>query len=101
MPDCLIRVHDEGVLMNHSSNANLATNNTTTISRSLDAESNSYIHNVTKARLDDRYAIVATRDIEMGEEFTIDYYAAEVEEPPFYEILYEQYGVDESYLKDS
>ncbi|MFP6743294.1 MAG: SET domain-containing protein [Alphaproteobacteria bacterium] len=101
MPDCLIRVHDEGVLMNHSSNANLATNNTTTISRSLDAESNSYIHNVTKARLDDRYALVATRDIEMGEEFTIDYYAAEVEEPPFYEILYEQYGVDESYLKDS
>ena len=101
MPDCLIRVHDEGMLMNHSSNANLATNNAPTISRSLDAESNRYIHKVTKALLDDRYALVATRDIEMGEEFTNDYYAAEVEEPPFYEILYEQYGVDESYLKDS
>jgi hypothetical protein len=41
--------------------------------------------------------LVATRDIEIGEEFTNDY-AAEVVDPPFYDILYEHYGVSEGYL---
>ena len=99
LPGCLIRVYDEGVLINHSSNANLATNNTATIERSLDAESDHYIQNVTKVLLADRYALVATRDIETGEEFTNDY-AVDGEEPPFYDILHEQYEVDESYLDD-
>jgi hypothetical protein len=52
---------------------------------------------VTKALLDVRYALTATRDIEIGEEFTNDY-AAEVVDPPFYDILYEHYGVSEGYL---
>ncbi|MBT4889404.1 MAG: SET domain-containing protein [Rhodospirillales bacterium] len=100
LPGCLIRVWDEGVLINHSSNANLITNNTATIERSLDAESNNYIQNVTKELLADRYALVATRDIEIGEEFTNDYFAEEVADAPFYDVLYEQYGVIEDYIED-
>ncbi len=97
LPGCLIRIYDDGVLINHSSNANLATNNTAAIETSLDVTSIHYIRNVTKALLDVRYALVATRDIEIGEEFTNDY-AAEVVDPPFYDILYEHYGVSEGYL---
>lgn len=78
--DCLIRVHDEGVLINHSSSANLATNNTEPMENPFDTTSDHYIHVVTKALLTDRYALEATRDIEMGEEFTNDY-AAECEAP--------------------
>lgn len=97
LPGCLIRIYDDGVLINHSSDANLATNNAAAIETSLDVTSLHYIQNVTKALLDVRYALVATRDIEIGEEFTNDY-AAEVDDPPFYHTLCEQYGVSENYL---
>jgi hypothetical protein len=99
LPGCLIRIHDDGVLINHSSDANLATNNTATIETAFDVTSTDYVREVTKTLLDDRYALVAARDIEIGEEFTNDY-GAEVVDPPFYDILYEQYGVSEGFLDD-
>ena len=97
LPGCLIRIYDDGVLINHSSNANLATNNATAVETSLDVTSVDYVQDVTKALLDVRFALVATRDIEIGEEFTNDY-AADVFDPPFYDDLCEHYGVSESYL---
>ncbi|MGI9514360.1 MAG: SET domain-containing protein-lysine N-methyltransferase [Anderseniella sp.] len=96
LPGCLIRVFDDGVLINHSSDANLATNNTAAIGISLDVTSIHYIQNVTKALLDVRYALVATRDIEIGEEFSNDY-LTDAFDPPFYHILCDRYGVSESY----
>jgi SET domain len=99
LPGCLIRIHDDGVLINHSSNANLVTNRTAAVKTSLDVTSVHYLQNVTKALLGARYALVATRDIEIGEEFTNDY-AAETFDPPFYDVLCEQYGVSESYVDD-
>jgi SET domain-containing protein len=98
-PGCLIRILDDGALVNHSSNANLATNNTTASHASPDVTSPQYLRNVTEALLNDRYALVATRDIEKGEEFTNDY-AAEVVDPPYYDILFEQYGISEEFLDD-
>lgn len=98
-PGCLIRVFDDGVLINHSNDANLVTNNSAPASISFDVNSRTYLHNVTEALLDDRYVLVATRDIERGEEFTNDY-SADVVDPPFYDVLYEQYGVSESFLDD-
>lgn len=97
LPGCLVRVYDDGVLINHSSNANLTTNNTAAIGTLLDVKSIDYIQNVSQALLDVRYALVATRDIESGEELTNDY-AAEVVDPPFYDLLCEQYGVSEDFL---
>lgn len=97
LPDCIIRVHDEGVLINHSSPANLATNNAEPVESTLDTTSDHYLRDVTKALLHDRYALVATRNIEAGEEFTTDY-AAECDEAPWFEAVYEQYGVDESFM---
>ena len=98
-PGVLIRILGDGVLINHSSNANLATNNTVADHKPLDVTSPRYLRNVAEALLDERYAVVATRDIEKGEEFTMDY-VADVLDPPYYDVLLEQYGVDEDYLND-
>lgn len=98
-PNCLIRVFDAGVLINHSNDDNLFTNNKLEIETSLDGTSTYYIRDVTKALLDDRYAMIATRDIEIGEEFTNNY-SAEVGDPPFFEKLYKQYGIDDSCMND-
>jgi hypothetical protein len=98
-PGCLIRVLDDGVLINHARNPNLVTNNAPPATTSLDTGSPRYLDNVTAALLDDRFALVATRDIETGEEFTNDYFA-EAAEPPYYDALWEQYGVQEDLLED-
>jgi len=98
-PGCLIRVLDDGALINHSSDSNLVTNNSAPASTSFDVNSRRYLHKVTEALLDERYALIATRDIEKGEEFTNDY-VTDCLEPPFYDVLFEQYGVDEDYLND-
>ena len=98
-PGCLIRALDDGILINHSSDPNLVTNNSAPARTSFDVNSRRYLHKVTEALLSDRYALIATRDIEKGEEFTNDY-VADCLEPPFYDVLFEQYGVDEDYLND-
>jgi hypothetical protein len=98
-PGCLILALDDGVLINHSSDSNLVTNNSAPASTSFDVHSQRYLHKVTEALLDDRYSLVATRDIENGEELTNDY-SVEDDCPPYYDVLYEQYGVCEDFLDD-
>jgi len=98
-PGCLIRALDDGILINHSSDPNLATNNAAPVSTSIDVNSRQYVHDVTKALYDDRYSLVATRDIESGEELANDY-AIDDDCPPYYDALYEQYGVREDFLDD-
>jgi SET domain-containing protein len=96
---CLIRIRDDGVLVNHSSNPNLATINATACHTSLDAASPQFLSDVTVALLDDRYALVATRDIEEGEEFTIDY-NVDVVDPRYYDVLFDEHGINEDFLND-
>ena len=98
-PGCLIRIRDDGVLVNHSSKPNTATKNSAAIDAVPDESSPQYLSDVALALLDDRYAMVATRDIEEGEELTMDY-DADVVDPLFYDVLVEKYGVNEDYLSD-
>lgn len=98
-PGCLIRALDDGILINHSSNPNLTTNNAAPAKTSLDVHARRYLHNVTEALHDDRYSLVATRDIESGEELANDY-AVDDECPSYYDALCEQYGVCEDFLND-
>ena len=98
-PGCLVRALDDGILINHSSDPNLFTNNAAPARASFDINYRGYLHKVTEALLDDRYSLVATRDIESGEELTNDY-SAEDDCPPYYDVLYEQYGVREDFLDD-
>lgn len=99
-PNCVIRVLDAGVLFNHSSNYNLTTNNTPENKRSLDDTSPQYIERVKQALLSDRYAMIAVRDIQAGEEFTNNY-ALEIVDPPFFEEIYDLYDIDDSYIDDA
>jgi hypothetical protein len=98
-PGCLIRALDDGILINHSNEPNLVTNNSAPARTSFDVNSRRYLRKVTEALLDDRYSLVATRDIERGEEFTNDY-TADDDCPPYYDVLCEQYGVREDFLND-
>jgi len=98
-PGCMIQILDDGALINHSGNANLVTNNSAPANASLNVNSRDYLDTVTKALLDDRYALIATRDIEIGEEYNNNY-NADCAEPPYFDTLYEQYGVCEDYLDD-
>lgn len=98
-PGCLIRVFDDGVLINHASDPTLVTNNSAPAGQVQDVGSPDYLHRVSEALLDDRYALVATRDIESGEELTNDY-RAEDDCPPYYDALCERYGVREDFLDD-
>ena len=98
-PGCLIRALDDGILINHSSDPNLATNKSGPARVSLDVRSPDDLHKVAEALLDDRYSLVATRDIETGEELANDY-AADDDGPPYYDDLYEQYGIQDDYLDD-
>ena len=94
---CLIRALDDGILINHSSHPNLATNKSSIAKVSLDATSPRYLRQVTEALLDDRYSLVATRDIAAGEELANDYNADD-ECPPYYDVLCEQYEIREDFL---
>ena len=98
-PGCLIRALDDGILINHSYDPNLATNKSAPARTSFDVNSRRYLHEVAEALVDDRYSLVATRDIERGEELTNDY-SVDDDCPPYYDVLYEQYGVREDFLND-
>lgn len=98
-PGCLIRALDDGILINHSSDPNLATNKSGPARTSLDIRSPDYLQQVAETLLDDRYSLVATRDIKPGEELANDY-AADDDAPPYYDVLYEQYGIRDDYLDD-
>lgn len=98
-PGCLIRALDDGILINHSRSATLVTNNSARSEPRLDLTSSHYLDDVAQALVNDRYSLVATRDIEIGEEFTNDY-TVEDACPPYYGELCQQYGVQEDYLLD-
>jgi len=98
-PGCLILAFDDGALINHSTDPTLVTNNAAPSSTSFNVNSRQYLNKVAGALLDDRYSLVATRDIEIGEEFTNDY-STEDDCPPYYDVLCEQYGVCEDFLDD-
>jgi hypothetical protein len=98
-PGCLIRALDDGVLINHSTEPTLATGKSAPAGSSCDVNARDYLRKVSEALLDDRYSLVATRDIESGEEFTNDYMADDAC-PAYYDALCEQYGVREDFLAD-
>ncbi len=98
-PDHVIRIHDGGELINHASDANVATKCTLMRPAPPAAAGALSVQDVTGALLDDRYAQVALRDIASGEELTNNY-GNEIGDPPFYLALCERYDVNDDYLDD-
>jgi len=98
-PGCLIRALDGGALINHTSDPNLTTRKSEVASLPLDVDSPRYLNDVADELFDDRYSLVAVRDIEIGEELAYDY-TTDDNFPPYFDDLFEQYGLTEDYLDD-
>jgi SET domain-containing protein len=93
-PGYMIRVFDEGVLINHSDQPNIVTN---TASENYKVPTVTSVQDVEEALLDSRFSLFATQDLELGDELTLDY-NADPEDPLYYDTLCEQYGVTWEWL---
>ena len=57
----------------------------------------SNMRDVQDALLDERFSLVANQDLTAGEELTMDYNIG-IEDPPYFDLLYEQYNISEPWL---
>jgi SET domain-containing protein len=99
-PGYLIRVFDDGVLINHSREPTVALNN---VSGGSGISYNSSAENareVEESLLSDHFSLLAARDLEMGEELTQDYNIG-IEDPSYYDALCERYDVSWPWLQEA
>ena len=96
-PGYVIRIFDDGVLINHSRKPNIAMNNVSGDNDVPYSTSPQDAQDVEDALLNDRFALIAIQDLKVGDELTMDYTNC-IEDPVYYDDLYEQYDVSEPYL---
>ncbi len=93
-PGYMIKVFDDGELMNHSEQPTLITNTDPEFYEMPPATS---VQEVTTALMGGHFTFLAARGIETGEELTYDYNTGP-EDPLYYNILCEEYGVSWEWL---
>ena len=93
-PGYMIRVFDDGELINHSAQPTAVIN---TGSGAYEAPSVTSTQDVVDALLDDHFTLIAARDLKVGDELTLDY-NSDPEDPAYYDTLCEQYGVSWEWL---
>ena len=93
-PKYMIRVLDDGALINHSDHPTLGTHTKPAKDKDFAATSPEA---VSAALLRDYFSLVAIRDIEEGEELTLDY-NDDTDDPAYYHDLCEKYGVSWDWL---
>ncbi|MCP4677078.1 MAG: SET domain-containing protein [Deltaproteobacteria bacterium] len=98
-PGCIIRIFDDGVLINHSRQPTTAMNNSPGDNQIPYSTSPQNVRDVADALLDDRFALIAIQDLNVGDELTMDY-TISVEDPLYYDALCERYDVSEPYLEN-
>jgi SET domain-containing protein len=96
-PGYIIRVLDDGVLINHSRQPTVAVNSGSGDNEIPYNTSAKDVQDVTDALLNDRLALIAIQDLKVGDELTHDYDIG-VEDPPYYDTLCEQYEVSSPWL---
>jgi SET domain-containing protein len=96
-PGYTIRVFDDGVLINHSRQPTVVMNNGSGENAIPYDTSAQDVQEVEAALLNDRFALIAAKDLKVGDELTHDYNIG-VEDPPYYDALCEQYGVSWPWL---
>jgi hypothetical protein len=89
---------DDGVLINHSYKPNIAMNIATGDKEVTFNTSAQNAQEVEDALLNDRFALMAIKNINVGDELTMDYTQC-IDDPSFYDDLYERYDVSESFLE--
>ena len=93
-PGYMISVFDDGVLINHSAQPTVVIN---TSSGGYEVPSVTSVQDVVNALLDNHFTLIAARDLEIGDELTLDY-NADPEDPLYYDALCNQYGVSWEWL---
>ena len=93
-PGYMINVLDEGALINHSELPNMKRKSDTVQYNGSGVFS---VHQVLEALRHSQFDLVASRDIEAGEELLMDY-NAEPDDPGYYERACERYGVTWEWL---
>jgi hypothetical protein len=96
-PDYIIRVFDDGVLVNHSCQPTVVVNSASGGDEIPYNTSVQDVQEVEDALLNDRFALIATRDLKVGDELAHDYNIG-VKDPSYYDSLCEQYNVSEQFL---
>ncbi len=96
-PGYVIRFFDDGVLINHSRQPNIAMNSSSGENEIPYNTSLQDVTDVEDALLDISFALIAIQDLKLGDELTMDYTNC-IKDPLYYEALCEQYDVSESYL---
>jgi SET domain-containing protein len=91
-PGYVIRVLDDGALINHSSQPNVAVNNGSGDDEISYNTSPQDVREVADALLNDHFALIAILDLKAGDELTHDYNIG-VEDPAYYDALCEQYDM--------
>jgi SET domain-containing protein len=93
-PGYIIRVFDDGVLINHSVQPTVMINPG---SGGYEVPSVTSAQDVVNALLDSHFSLIAARDLVIGDELTNDY-NADPEDPLYYDALCNQYGVSWEWL---
>jgi len=96
-PGYIIRVFDDGKLINHSRRPTTVMNNASADNEIPYNTSPQDVQDVEDALLNDRFAMIATQDLKAGDELTHDY-NIDVEDPSYYDALCEQYDVSWPWL---
>jgi SET domain-containing protein len=96
-PGYVIRVLDDGVLINHSREPTTEINNGSGENEIPYDTSPQDAQEVVVALLNDRFALIATRDLSAGDELTQDY-STGIEDPLYYDTLCERYDVSSPWL---
>jgi hypothetical protein len=96
-PGYVIRVFDDGVLINHSREPTTAINNASGENEIPYNTSPQDVQEVITALLNDRFALIATRELKVGDELTQNY-SVGIEDPKYYDALCERYDVSWPFL---
>ncbi|MEM1113046.1 MAG: SET domain-containing protein-lysine N-methyltransferase [Pseudomonadota bacterium] len=94
-PDYMVRYLDEGALINHADQANVARKYA---AESLPTLVVSSVEEAMKALNSERFDLVATRDLVAGEELLMDY-NAEPDDPGYFDDACERFGVTWGWLE--
>ena len=88
-PNHVIRVLDDAELINHSRQPTAVVNS---LAREYETQRDISLQDVADALLEDYFALVAIRDLKVGEELTLDYTAG-TEDALYFDALCEQYDL--------
>jgi len=97
-PSHVIRVFDDGVLINHSSQPTVMMNS---LSGNFKAPSIGAIDDIAAVEellLNDYFSLLATRDLKVGDELTMDYNIG-TEDPDYFQEMSEQCGISWSWVQ--